>query len=71
MDVDLYVTTTLRNLVEIWEGDTEIKLAQRKQLIKTQGNSQLAKTMPDWLGISSYADVRPGDRAMMKIAADD
>jgi hypothetical protein len=69
--VGLYVSTTLRNLVEIWEGDIDIKTAQRKQLLKTQGNSQLAKTMPDWLGISLYADVRPGDPAMMKIAVDD
>lgn len=71
LDVDLYISTTLRNLVEIWEGDVDIKLAQRKQLIKTQGNAQLAKTIPDWLGISLYADVRPGDPTMMKIAVDD
>ena len=37
-DVDLYIRTTLRNLVEVWEGDVEIKTAQRKQLLKTQGN---------------------------------
>jgi DNA-binding HxlR family transcriptional regulator len=71
IDVDLYITTTLRNLVEIWKGDIEIKQAQRKELIKTQGNTQLAKTMPDWLGICLYADIRPGDPAMMRIAADE
>ncbi|MCK5394893.1 MAG: helix-turn-helix transcriptional regulator [Gammaproteobacteria bacterium] len=70
-DVDLYISTTLRNLVEIWEGDIEIKAAQGKKLIKTQGNLHLAKTMPDWLGICLYADVRPGDPAMMKVAAED
>lgn len=70
-DVDLYIRTTLRNLVEIWEGDIEIKVAQRKQLLKTQGNKQLAKTMPDWLGINPYADIRPGDPNMMKVVADD
>lgn len=70
-DVDLYISTTLRNLVLVWEGDIEIKKAQRKQLIKTQGNKKLAKTMPDWLGICLYADVRPGDPAMMKVAAKD
>jgi len=40
-------------------------------LIKTQGNTQLAKTMPDWLGICLYADVRPGDPALKENAADD
>ena len=69
-DVDLYIRTTLRNLIEIWKGDIEIKTALRKELVKTQGNKQLAKTLPDWLGICLYADVRPGDPAMMNIAAD-
>jgi DNA-binding HxlR family transcriptional regulator len=70
-DVDLYISTTLRNLVQIWEGDIDIKLAQRNELLKTHGNTQLAKTMPEWLGICLYADVRPGDPEMKKIAAED
>jgi hypothetical protein len=70
-DVDLYISTTLRNLVQVWEGDIDIKLAQRKKLLKTHGNSQLARTMPDWLGICLYADIRPGDPALMKVAAGD
>ena len=71
LDVDMYISTTLRDLIQIWKGDIAIKAAQQKQLIKTQGNSQLAKTMHDWLGICLYADIRPGDPAMMKIAVDD
>ncbi len=70
-DVDLYINTTLRNLVEIWEGDIEIKAAQQQKLIKTQGNKQLASTMSDWLGICLYADIRPGDPVLMNIAGDD
>lgn len=69
-EVDLYIRSTVRNLVEIWEGDLEIRSAQRKQLLKTQGNTKLARTMSDWLGICLYADVRPGDPALMKIASD-
>ncbi len=70
-DVDLYISTTLRNLVEIWEGDIEIKTAQRKELLKTQGNKQLEKTLPEWLGVCLYADIRPGDPAMMRMAVED
>ncbi len=70
-DVDLYINTTLRNLVEIWEGDIEIKAAQQQKLIKTQGNKRLANTMSDWLGICLYADIRPGNPVLMNIAADD
>ena len=69
-DVDLYINTTLRNLVEIWEGDIEIKAAQQQKLIKTQGNKRLANTMSDWLGICLYADIRPGDPVLMNIAGD-
>jgi DNA-binding HxlR family transcriptional regulator len=70
-DVDLYIKTTLRNLVEIWEGDIEIKAAQQQNLVKTQGNKRLANTMSDWLGICLYADIRPGDPVLMNIAGDD
>lgn len=70
-DVDLYISGTLRNLVEVWEGDIEIKAAVRKQLLRTQGSKKLARAMPDWLGINPYAEIRPGDPKMMKVAADD
>lgn len=70
-DVDLYITTTVRNLVQVWQGDIEMKLALHKQLIKTQGNPRLARTMADWLGICLYADIRPADPAMMQVAAVD
>jgi len=70
-DVDLYVRTTLPDLVAIWNGDIKIKTALREQLLKPQGNSQLVKTMPQWLGVCLYADVRPGDRSLMKFAEDE
>jgi DNA-binding HxlR family transcriptional regulator len=70
-DVDLYVMTTLREMVEIWNGDTDIKTAMRKEMIKIQGNARLAKTLSDWLGICLYADVRPGDPRMLCVAVED
>ena len=70
-NVDLYVNTTVRNMVDIWEGDTGLKTAQRKRLLTTQGDKMLARSLPNWLGINPYAGIRPGDPAMMTIAADD
>ena len=70
-DVDLYINTTLRCLIEIWNGDADIRTALNKEQVKTQGDKQLARTMPDWLGICLYADVRPGDPALKKIAVED
>lgn len=46
-DVDLYVTSNLRDLVLIWEGDLDIRQAMRTGLLKTQGCRQLEKTLPD------------------------
>jgi DNA-binding HxlR family transcriptional regulator len=58
-DVDLYINTRVRNLVEVWRGDVDLKKALREKRVRTHGNTHLARTMPDWLGICPYADVRP------------
>ena len=58
-DVDLYIKTTVRALVEVWEGDLDLAGAMRDELITTHGVRQLARTMPDWFGLCSYADIRP------------
>ena len=58
-DVDLYVNTGLRSLVEVWSGDLDLRTALRDKQIRTQGNVHLERTMSNWLGICLYADVRP------------
>lgn len=61
-DIDLYINTRVRDLVEVWSGDLDLKKALREKLIRTHGNTHLARTMPDWLGICLYADVRPVEK---------
>ena len=61
-DVDLYINTRVRDLVEVWSGDRGLKKALREKLIRTHGNTHLARTMPDWLGICPYADIRPAEK---------
>ena len=61
-DVDLYISTRVRSLAEVWNGDVDLQNALREKQIRTRGNPHLAKTMPDWLGVSPYADVRPAVR---------
>jgi DNA-binding HxlR family transcriptional regulator len=61
-DVDLYINTRVRDLVEVWSGDRDLKKALREKLIRTHGNTHLARTMPDWLGICLYADIRPAEK---------
>ena len=61
-EVDLYINTGVRTLAEVWSGDLDLKKALREKLVRTHGNMHLARTMPDWLGICIYADVRPVDK---------
>ena len=61
-DVDLYVNTQVRHLVEVWSGDVDLKKSLRQKLVRTHGNKHLARTMSEWLGISPYADFRPVDK---------
>ena len=58
-DVDLYITTTLPVLAEVWMGDTEVHSAVRDEDIMLTGVSYLVKSASDWFPKSRYADVRP------------
>ena len=71
LDVDLYVSSALRDLVAVWEGDVPIRAALRSKRLRTQGSRQLERTLPQWLGINLYADVKQGDPELTRIAADE
>ena len=71
VDVDLYVRSTLRDLVRVWDGELTTKSALRKKIINTQGNQKLSRSMPDWLGVSPFSDVDAADHKLKLIAASD
>ena len=71
LNVDLYVSCTLRHLIAVWEGDISIQSALKKGYMRAQGDAQLARNIPQWLGINPYADIRPGNPELTKIAADE
>ena len=60
-EVDLYISTQVRDLAEVWRGDVPLQTARREKRIRTHGNTHLSRTMTDWLGICLYADVRPAE----------
>ena len=70
-DVDLYISSTVRSMVEIWEGRLVLSVAIGSKRVKTNGNLQLAKSLPDWFGICLYADIKPGDPVLQRIAVGD
>jgi len=69
-EVDLYITTDVRTLVEVWEGDRELRQTLREGGIKTHGARHLERSMPDWLGLCIVADVKRADPALLRQAAD-
>ena len=69
-DVDLYINSSVRTMVEVWEGDLDMRKALRSGLIKAHGLRHLIRTMPDWFGVCLYKDVRRGDPALRRQAAD-
>jgi hypothetical protein len=69
-DVDLYINSNVRTIVEIWEGDLDMRAALRNGSVKAHGLRHLIRTMPDWFGVCLYKEVRRGDPELMRQVAD-
>jgi DNA-binding HxlR family transcriptional regulator len=57
-DVDIYVTTDLRTMIEIWMGDTTYRQAIRAGRMKLIGPPLLVNSVSTWLAPASLADIR-------------
>jgi len=68
-DVDLYISSDLRTMVEVWAGDLDLRKALRDERIKAHGMGHLIRTMPDWFGLCGVSHVRPADAALLREAA--
>ncbi len=60
-DVDLYISSDLRTMVEVWEGDRNLKTAIRDEKISLVGDRHLIRNVENWFGLCSYADIRPAN----------
>ena len=69
-DVDLYINSSVRKIVEVWEGDLDMRTALRNGSVKAHGLRHLIRTMPDWFGVCLYKEVRRGDPELMRQAAE-
>jgi DNA-binding HxlR family transcriptional regulator len=56
-DVDLYLSTDLRTLTEIWMGYTAIARAKEQGRLTFTGNKQLTADVASWLSLSRFAEV--------------
>jgi DNA-binding HxlR family transcriptional regulator len=57
-DVDLYLSTSLRTMTEIWMGYTTIARAKEQERLIITGNRQLEVDLGSWLGLSTFAKVK-------------
>jgi len=69
-DVDLYINSSVRTMVEVWEGDLDLRAALRNGSIKAHGSRHLISAMPDWFGVCLYQEVRRGDPELMRQVAE-
>ncbi len=58
-DVDLYLPSDVRTMVEVWQGDRNLKASLRDERIHATGAKMLIHSMEDWFGLCTYAGVRP------------
>jgi len=56
-DVDLYVSTDLRTMTEIWLGYTPIGPKSQEDRLILTGSSKLAAELRAWLKLSAFANV--------------
>jgi hypothetical protein len=56
-DVDLYLSTDLRTMTEIWMGYTTIDRAKREGRLNLTGSRQLETAIGHWLTLSPFAKV--------------
>lgn len=58
-DVDVYFTSDLRTLTEVWMGDKPIKQAQSENKLKIVGPSMYLNNLQSWIGLYRFSDIRP------------
>ncbi len=69
-DVDLYINSSVRKVVEVWEGDLDMRTALRNGSVKAHGLRHLIRMMPDWFGVCLYKEVRRGAPELMRQVAE-
>jgi hypothetical protein len=57
-DIDLYLSTDLRTMTEIWMGYTTVDRAKDACTLILTGDRQLERALRTWLRLSPFAKVK-------------
>jgi DNA-binding HxlR family transcriptional regulator len=58
-EVDLYVTSDLKTMTQIWMGYETVRQAKNAQRLQIVGDKTLANSMQTWLGLSPFSKYAP------------
>lgn len=58
-DVDVYFTTSVKTMADIWMGDTTYKKAIAGKTLTLVGPKTLTKDVSRWMEVSVFADIAP------------
>lgn len=56
-DVDLYISTNLRTMTEIWMGYISLAQAKASDNLSTTGSKELERSLSSWLCLSPFAKI--------------
>ncbi len=56
-EVDVYFTTTVKTMADIWMGDTTYRKAMAGGTLKIVGNRALTRNITAWMNLSSFANL--------------
>jgi DNA-binding HxlR family transcriptional regulator len=58
-EVDLHIRGSLRSMTEVWMGYSSLEKETEAGRIELIGNKAIARSMPQWFGLSSFAKEKP------------
>ena len=58
-EVDVYFTSTLRIMTEVWMGDLPLKQARDDGRLKIVGSATLLRSLRSWFPLYLFSDIRP------------
>ena len=58
-DVDVYFTSSVKTMVQIWMGDTTYRKARAAGALKIVGHRKLTRDVTAWMNLSVFADLPP------------
>ena len=56
-DIDVYFTTSVKTMADIWMGDNNYRKAQREGTLKIVGNTALTQNITSWISNSIFKDI--------------